>query len=404
MSTIRNARLPDGRSVDLSVVDGIVTAVDDAAGSAAEPDDIDAAGRLALTAFVEPHAHLDKAYTADLVPNPAGDLMGAIAAWSARHPERTVEEITGRARRAALAALANGAAIIRTHVDVTASIRMRAVEALVGVRAELADLVDIQIVALMGRPLSGTEGGENRALLAEAIDMGVDLVGGCPHLDDDPQGLIDHVFQAATDRGLGVDLHVDETLDPSMRTLDLLARSVLSTGFDRPVAASHCVSLGMRPEAEQQECAELVAEADIGVITLPQTNLFLQARGVATAPARGLTALDALAGAGVRVAAGGDNVQDPFNTVGRNDPLESAALLVMAGHREPTTALSAVSGVARSLVGAPVAGPIIGAAADLVLVDAETERQVVAEGPPARTVIRGGRMVAETSVRRALYR
>ena len=41
----------------------------------------------------------------------------------------------------------------------------------------------------------------------------------------------------------------------------------------------------------------------IAVMTLPQTNLFLQARGWATAPPRGLTALRPLLEAGVTVAA-----------------------------------------------------------------------------------------------------
>ena len=68
---------------------------------------------------------------------------------------------------------------------------------------------------------------------------------------------------------------------------------------------------------------------------LPQTNLFLQGRDHPVAMPRGLTAIAALREAGALVAAGADNVQDPFNLVGRSDPLETAALLVMAGHELP---------------------------------------------------------------------
>jgi cytosine deaminase len=43
------------------------------------------------------------------------------------------------------------------------------------------------------------------------------------------------------------------------------------------------------------------------------------------------------------VAGGADNLQDPFNVVGRADPLETAALLVMAGHLDPATAYDLVA-------------------------------------------------------------
>ena len=76
----------------------------------------------------------------------------------------------------------------------------------------------------------------------------------------------------------------------------------------------------------------MLLKANIAVFTLPQTNLFLQARGIATATHRALTAIKALKEAGVLVAAGADNVQDPFNLVGRSDPLETASSYVLAAH------------------------------------------------------------------------
>ena len=47
---------------------------------------------------------------------------------------------------------------------------------------------------------------------------------------------------------------------------------------------------------------------------------------------RAVTAVKALRDAGVNVAAGADNLQDPFNLVGRADPLETAGLMIMAAH------------------------------------------------------------------------
>ena len=400
MPTLRSARTPDGRILDVEVDgDGLVTSIAPATGLV-EPGEVDLGGRLTLPAMAEPHAHLDKAYTADLVPNPAGDLMGAIEAWRARYDDRTPEDIAGRARRGAEVALGHGATAIRTHVDVNEGIGLRAVEAVVEVREQLRGLVDLQIVALVGSPLTGDPGRELRGLLDAAVEAGVDLVGGCPHLDDDPQGLIDHCLDVATEAGLPVDLHVDETLDPSMRSLPMLAKAVLDRGFDLGTAASHCVSLGMQPQRDQAETARLCAEAGVAVITLPQTNLFLQARGITTAAPRGLTALPALFEHGVTVAGGGDNVEDPFNTVGRNDPLETAALLVMAGHLTPELAYETVSASVRETIGLPPAGLEVGHRADLVSADVATVRELVASAPAGLTVLRAGRVVAETRVER----
>ncbi|MEM9608699.1 MAG: amidohydrolase family protein [Actinomycetota bacterium] len=403
MPTLRNARTADGRLLDVQVGDdGVVKATSDATGDPVAEDEVDLGGRLTVTAPGEPHAHIDKAYTADLVPNPAGDLMGAIEAWRGRYEERTPEEIAGRARRAAETALGHGVTAMRTHVDVGPEIGLRGIEAVIAVREELRGRLDLQVVALVSTPLTGPEGADRRAALRAAVEAGVDIVGGCPHLDPDPSGLIDEAVAVAVDARLPIDLHVDETLDPEMRSLPMLARAVLDRGFDLGTAASHCVSLGMQPEADQRETARLVAEARVAVVTLPQTNLFLQARGELTAAPRGLTAIEPLRAAGALVAGGGDNVQDPFNTVGRNDPLETAALLVMAGHLTPEDAYAAVSTAVRSTMGLAAAGVDVGERADLLVADVGSVRELVAASPPARTVIRGGVVVADTQVQRVV--
>ena len=99
---------------------------------------------------------------------------------------------------------------------------------------------------------------------------------GSSRLDPDPAGLIAQAIRLADDAGIGIDLHVDEMLDPSVLTLRELARQVIDHGFEGAVAASHCVTLGMQEPGVQAEVCALVAEAGISVFPLPQTNLFLQ--------------------------------------------------------------------------------------------------------------------------------
>ena len=255
-------------------------------------------------------------------------------------------------------------------------------------------LIDFQMVALTGWPMTGPDSAANVRALEEAVEAGVDLVGGCPNLQDDPPAHISDVLALAASAGLDIDLHTDETLDPSVLTLRELARQVSDKGFDGTVAASHCVSLGMQTPDVQAAVAAEVAAAGVSVITLPQTNLFLQGRDDPVGTPRGLTAVNALLDAGAVVAAGADNVQDPFNLVGRSDPLETAALMVMAGHRLPDDAYDMVSNTARRVMGLAPVNFEPGDPVDVVAIDAPSVRGAVADAPMSRRVYRRGRLVA----------
>ena len=436
---LRNARLPDGRRVDVTVADGVVASVIDVepaapspscspgslAGEAGDPAEVsagipscgagpgslaggagdpadrlrcyDLGGMLLLPALVEPHAHLDKALLADRIVNQTGDLEGAIEAWVQYRSDIEPGDAFDRASRAVEIAMANGVTAMRTHVDVGGDIGIRNVEALCALRSRYERCVDLQLVALAHSPLTGAEGRKNRLALAQAMEAGADLVGGCPAIDPRPSDCVKVCLDAAVDAEAGVDLHVDETLDAEVCTLVDLARAVIDRGFPHPVTASHCVSLGMMDASEQRSAACLVAAAGIGVVTLPQTNLFLQGRGVSTATPRGLTALQALADAGVQLAGGGDNLQDPFNLMGRGDPFEIASLLVTAGHLKPETAFEYVSTGARTQMGLRASGVYLGAAADFVAVKAASVREALASAQGSRFTWKAGSLTAQAS-------
>jgi cytosine deaminase len=401
-----NALLADGRVVDIHVEGGVITQVAALGTAPAGVATQDLGGWLVLPAMAEPHAHLDKALTAEAVPNPKGDLQGAIDAWigAAQAGMFTHENTVERAASAMELLLVHGVTAVRTHVNVMPGLGAKSVRAVQEAASRFDGLMDVQIVALTGSPITGPEGAGQRAALAEAIEAGVDFVGGCPHLDPDGEGLIANAIAVATDAGIGIDLHVDEMLDPSVLTLRELARQVMETGFSGSVAASHCVTLGMQTPRVQAEVAAMVAEAGISVFALPQTNLFLQGRDDPTATPRGLTAVAALQSAGALVAAGADNVQDPFNLVGRSDPLETAALMVMAGHQLPDVAYDMVSNAVRRAIGLPPVEIEAGSPADLMAIDAPSVRGAVADAPMARKVFKAGRLVASASQQTKIYR
>src|SRR5215211_2173619 len=145
-AALTNARLADGRDVDVMIVNGRIASIDDA-DARRPPEDaqrLDLGGYLLLPAAVEPHAHLDKAFLAERVENPTGDLIGAIRAMQASRHLIDVQDTIERAERAARLMASNGYTAVRTHADTTVDHGLRSIEALDEVRRRVADVIDVE--------------------------------------------------------------------------------------------------------------------------------------------------------------------------------------------------------------------------------------------------------------------
>lgn len=400
---------PDGAPIEVECAGGRITALSRPAATSATRNVpsptghdggmvVDLSGHVLMPALAEPHAHVDKAYTADDYDNPTGDLDGAITVSQLTFANSSAADIERRARRAFAAYVSKGCLAVRTHVAISPAVGLRSVEGVARAAEAFAPLIDVQIVAHATPPTYGPAGAERRSLLREAFAIGATHMGGNPYRADDPRAETAVLLDMAGEEGKPVDLHTDETIEPTVLTVRDLADLVRRSGFSHPVAASHCVSLGMIRPAMQEAVAAELAETGVAVISLPQTNLFLQSRAVGFAKPRGLTALDALYAAGVRVAAGGDNVQDPFNPMGKGDPLEAASLLVTAGHLDVATAFDAVGRAAREVMGLQAEGLVEGAPADLVAVPGRNLREAIAEGDSRRVVVRHGVVVPRAAL------
>jgi cytosine deaminase len=399
LRSVRGVRLLDGTVVDLRVVDGRI-----ASGPAQVGDpgvDLDATGWRVLPSAAEPHAHLDKALTAHrLAPDAGNDLPAAISQWQALVAGIDGADIAERALHAVRRYVARGITAIRTHVDVPGTgDPMRGVDALVALRERLRGRVTLQVCMLAGHTTSN-------AVLADVAARGVDVIGGCPHIAPDPRAETARMLDLAEGLALPVDLHADEqtSVPSSDAELDIvdLAEQVLARGLQQRVTASHCVRLGMLPPERLARVLELAARAGLGIVTLPITNLYLQGRDATHAAPRGIAAVRQILDAGIPLAAGADNLRDPFNPAGRADPFETTSLLMTAAHLRPVEALAAVTTGARTVLGLPQAGTAPGAAADLVLVPDVDLGDVLAGAVDARVVVSAGRVIADTRVARAL--
>jgi cytosine deaminase len=150
------------------------------------------------------------------------------------------------------------------------------------------------------------------------------------------------------------------------------------------------------------------ASARVMVATNPPTNLMLQGRGDGEPRRRGIPRIKELLAAGVVVGAGQDCVDDAFYPFGSADPLQVALIVAHAAQlgtpAEIAAALRMVTDDAARLLRLPDYGLVAGARADLVILDAESERDALREQAARRWVLHGGRVVAETEHLARLHR
>jgi cytosine/creatinine deaminase len=386
---------------DIGIAGGRFVSIGDTAASANAALTLDAEGRMAVTGFVEPHIHLDKALISERAPvNVSGTLTEAIEIlWEIKRNYK-VDEIAERAGRVVERALEHGISRLRSHVDVDPIGGTRPAEGLIQVRERFRDLIDIQIVAFPQEGIVKSPGTE--ALMREAMKLGVDVVGGMPFNEDSPSDSRRHieiVFEIAKEFDADIDMHVDETDDPMARTLEVVAELTIANGWQGRVTAGHTCALAAYPRNYADHVIGRLREARVNMIANPATNLMLQGRLDDYPKRRGVTQVKELLAAGVNVACGQDCVHDTFYPFGQNDPLEIAFLLCHASHMsqppEIRTVMDMVTSHGAKALRIPDFGVTVGAVADLVVLDASDAREAFASRAPRRWVIRKGRLIVE---------
>lgn len=394
---LRQARLDDATPLaDLAIEAGRITALaTHLPMTAAQEWHLE--GRVVLPGLVDAHTHLDKTYFP--LHNQSGTLLEAIEVWCANKRTRTKAAIQTTVRRALQTAVANGITAMRAHVDVDATSDLATMETMLAIREEWADLIDLQLVAL-GHP-GGTA--EHIALLQSTLALGADLIGGVPALTPDPQAEIDGAFVLAEAFGKPIDLHVDETEDAQMLSLEYLAEKTIAHGMQGQVTAGHCCSLAFVDQLTLERVIDKVAQAQLNIITLPSCNLVLMGRRQQPTP-RGVTPVKALLARGVNVSAASDNVGDPFNPFGNYDLLQIANLNAhvahLSGAAEIQQSLQMVTSHPAQTLGLRDYGIGVGKRADLVVVDATTCLDAVTAIPPRLATFKHGRLLVQTHTKR----
>ena len=409
---VRNAHVQPtrGRSVEPSdvLVDGDRIVAIRPAGSlpADGRPELDAGGGLLSPALVDPHVHLDAVLTVgEPRYNESGTLIEGIQTWSERKPLLTHEDVKARAREAILWEVAQGTGLIRSHVDVCDP-PLTALRALIELRAELRDLVELQLIAF---PQDGVLSFPNgKELMREAMRLGCDVIGGIPHYEwtrEDGVEEVHFLFDLARETGAPIDLHCDETDDEQSRFLEVVAARTMRDGMEGRVVAGHTTAMGSYNDAYAFKLLQILKRAGVTIVANPLDNIVLQGRFDTYPKRRGMTRVKELDAAGVNVACGHDSIMDPWYPLGRGSMLDALSMLVhvaqMTGRGELFRAWEMVTMNPARAAGVE-AGITEGGPANFVVFDAADEAEAIRLRPAARWVVRRGRVVATTEPARSV--
>lgn len=396
---IRQARLTQHPSpVDIAIKDGKFAKIEPNITEQAKQE-INAAGKLVSPPFVESHVHLDDALSAGTPRhNESGTLQEAIAIAAERKQILTKENVKENAKKVLTWLIANGVLKVRAHTDFAPDFTK--LKAILEVREELADFVDVQIVAF---PQEGVILQKSERLLQEAMNMGADVVGGLPQAEitrEDGIEQIRYIFELAEKHDAPIDIHTDETGDPQSRYLEVLAKYTLTYGMQGRVTASHTTALHNYQNDYAAKVINHVKQAEINIVTNPFSNAILQNRLDGYPKYRGVTRVDELIDARINVSIGNDNIMDPFGPLGKGSMLQAAHLLAHTAHFTTTeqlkTLFSMITTNGAKTLTEKSSGIRVGEQADCIILDATSEKEALRLTSDCLYVLRKGEVIVKT--------
>ena len=398
-AVIENA--PETR--DIRVLDGKFAAIAPSLEPMPGEEAVDLGGKLVLPPFIESHVHLDTCLTAgDPVWNMSGTLFEGIECWSKRKNKLSREDIRERVQRCVRLYAQNGVQFIRTHVDVTDP-KLTAMKALIELREELKDFMEIQIVAFPQEGILSYPNGKQ--LMIDAVEMGADAVGAIPHFEFTREYSVESLnfaLQLAAEHDKLVDVHCDEIDDEASRGLETVAARALELGLFDKVTASHTTAMHSYNNAYVLRLMRLLKMSRINFVSNPLVNTHLQGRVDTYPRRRGVTRVKELLSEGINVSFGHDDIFDPWYPMG-NGSLRDVVFLglhvcQMMGYEEIMNSYRLITtNAARTLHLGDRYGIAEGRPANFVVMDAPHYYDALNRNAAVLCSVRGGRVIAKSS-------
>jgi len=380
-------------AIDIGIEQGQIVALEKQLEGVAELT-IDANGNLVTESFVNPHLHLCKVYTRQMLDEEAltgyhaegmGKAMTTIE-LAARVKEKYAEEwIIKNVRRALAQAALYGNTHIRAFADVDSKARLEGMKALVRAREEFKGIIELQVCAFAQDGLVREPGAGE--LMRQAMKMGADVAGGIPwieYTEADIQAHITEIFDLAQEFNKDVSMLVDDAGDAGLRSLEGMAVEAIRRGWQGRALAHHARAMELYPQPYFQKIAALLKRAQMAIVSDPHT-------GPLHARVKELLEED------VTVCLGQDDISDGYYPFGRNNMLEvaflAAHLLWMTTNRELEMLYDLVTANAARAMNVKDHALKIGAPANVVVLSAPNVLEALREHEAPQHVISHGKII-----------
>ena len=401
---VRNARLA-GRteSVDIGFAGGRIAAVEP--GLVCDAPETDAEGCLCCGGLIETHIHLDKSRIIDRCAPETGRMANAVKRVQAAKADFSADDVYRRAKVTLENCIAHGATRMRTHVEVDPGVGLRGFEGVQALVAEYKWAIDIELCVFPQEGLTNNPGTDE--LMVEGLRRGARVIGAAPGYDTDHAGQIRRVFALAREYGVDIDMHLDFGNTPDDLDIHLVCELTEQFRLGGRVAVGHATKLSTLAPDRQKEIARRLGDVGVAVTILPATDLFLMGRDQDHDVRRGLVDANLFVEQGCNCSISTNNVLNPFTPFGDCSLIRMANLqanVLQIGHAERIAEIfSMVTSRSARLMNLADYGIAAGHPADVVIIDADSPRQAVAELREPLAAFKNGRRTV-TRQRTELHR
>ena len=398
---VRNVRLaerPLDEPLDIGVAGGKIVAIERGLPDAAET--YDAGGRLACGGLIETHIHLDKSRIIDRCPPEPGREISPMRQVAALKPSFTEEDVRARAERTLVECILNGTTRMRTQVEVDPAIGMRGFDGVQSLIDDYKWAIDIEICVFPQDGLTNYPGTDE--LLVEGLKRGARAIGGAPRYDTDHAGQIRRIFELAREYDVDIDIHLDVGNTPDEMDIHFVCELTEQYRRGGRVVVGHMAKLSTMPPSELKVLAHRMSDVGIAVTVLPATDLYLMGRDQDHNVRRGVADANFLVELGVNCSLSTNNVLNPATPYGDCSLIRMANLhanvLQIAAPAQLRECFAMLTERSARLLNLTDYGLVVGNPADIVVIDAVTPEQAVAEIRQPLAAFKRGR---QTVVRHA---
>jgi cytosine deaminase len=391
---VRNARLSDrpaGELVDIGIERGRIIAIE--RGLAAEAVVYDAKGCLACPGLIETHIHLDKSRIIDRCAPQERSRLSPVTSVKPVKKSMTVEDVRMRAARTLEQCVLHGTTRMRTQVEVDPSIGMRGFEAVQSLIDDYRWAIDIEICVFPQEGLINYPGTDE--LLVEGLKRGAKVIGGAPRYDTDHAGQLERIFALAREFDVDIDIHLDVGNTPDAMDIHLVRELTERYKRGGRVVVGHMAKLSTMPRDQMVALARRLADTGITVTVLPATDLFLMGRDQDHNVRRGVADANLLIEQGVNCSLSSNNILNPATPYGDCSLIRMANLyanvLQVEGAPRLRECFAMLTERSARLLNLKDYGLSPGNPADVVVLDARSPEQAIAEISHPTAVFRRGR-------------